>query len=238
MSADIIKPSANYNDDVPAYILDNPRYYPIFKDCIGAIDGTHVRASVRSKDQPKYIGRKGYATQNIMAVCDFNMCFTFVWAGWEGSAHDTRIFNEALRRPELNFPHPMGGKYYVVDAGYPNINGYLAPYKGQSIRYHIPEFRRGQSSAMRAPRGPKETFNYHHSSLRNIIERMAVHNFIRKTSSFDEAFNTAQQESYIPRGTSNALHEEVPSTNRTNDGCTYMQARRDCIALDIMESRT
>ncbi|KAJ0882785.1 putative harbinger transposase-derived nuclease domain-containing protein [Helianthus annuus] len=269
MSADIIKPSANYNDDVPDYILNNPRYYPIFKDCIGAIDGTHVRASVRSKDQPKYIGRKGYATQNIMAVCDFNMCFTFVWAGWEGSAHDTRIFNEALRRPELNFPHPMGGKYYVVDAGYPNINGYLAPYKGQSIRYHIPEFRRGQSSAMRAPRGPKETFNYHHSSLRNIIERtfgvwkarwallrdmhvnytyehqvsiviasMAVHNFIRKTSSFDEAFNTAQQESYIPRGTSNALHEEVPSTNRTNDGCTYMQARRDCIALDIMESRT
>ncbi|KAJ0835625.1 putative harbinger transposase-derived nuclease domain-containing protein [Helianthus annuus] len=24
---------------------------------------------------------------------------------------------------------------------------------------------------MRAPRGPKETFNYHHSALRNIIER-------------------------------------------------------------------
>ena len=44
-----------------------------------------------------------------MAVCDFNMCFTFAWAGWEGTAHDTRIFLEALRRPELKFPHPSGG---------------------------------------------------------------------------------------------------------------------------------
>ena len=44
-----------------------------------------------------------------MAVCDFNMCFTFAWAGWEGTAHDTHIFLEALRRPELNFPHPSGG---------------------------------------------------------------------------------------------------------------------------------
>ncbi|KAJ0438029.1 hypothetical protein HanHA300_Chr16g0609241 [Helianthus annuus] len=81
----------------------------MFKDCIGAIDGTHVRAFVREHEQPKYIGRKGYATQNRMAACDFNMCFTFAWAGWEGTTYDTRIENEALRRPEVNFPHPIGG---------------------------------------------------------------------------------------------------------------------------------
>ncbi|KAL8262589.1 hypothetical protein R6Q59_023938, partial [Mikania micrantha] len=62
-------------------------------------------------------------------------------------------------------------KYYVVDAGYPNTKGYLAPYKGTNIRYHLPDFRRGQTVAIRAPRGPKETFNYRHSSLHNIIER-------------------------------------------------------------------
>ncbi|CAI9262654.1 unnamed protein product [Lactuca saligna] len=171
LSDDIIKPDANYNDHVPKYILNNPRYYPMFKDCIGAIDGTHVRASVPQKDEVKYIGRKGYATQNIMDVCDFNMCFTFVWAGWEGTAHDTRIFNEALQRPDLNFPYPTGDKYYVVDAGYPNTRGYLAPYKGSNIRYHLPNFRRGHTTAIREPRGPKEKFNYLHSSLRNIIER-------------------------------------------------------------------
>ncbi|CAI9269594.1 unnamed protein product [Lactuca saligna] len=109
MSADIIRPAVNYNDEVPEYILNNPRYYPMFKDCIGAIDGTHVRALVRQHEEAKYIGRKGYATQNIMDVCDFNMCFTFVWVGWEGTAHDTRIFNEALQRWDLHFPFPTGG---------------------------------------------------------------------------------------------------------------------------------
>lgn len=46
-----------------------------------------------------------------MAACRFDMCFTFVWASWEGTAHDTRIFIEALQRPDLNFPHPRGGEY-------------------------------------------------------------------------------------------------------------------------------
>ncbi|GKB59024.1 putative nuclease HARBI1 isoform X1 [Tanacetum coccineum] len=144
----------------------------MFKNCIGAIDGTHVRASVREHEQAKYIGRKGYATQNIMVACDFNMCFKFAWAGWEGTAHDTRIFLEVIRRPQVNFPRPTGDKYYVVDVGYPNTKGYLAPYKGNDIRYHIPDFRRGQTSAQRAPKGKKETFNYYHSSLRNVIERI------------------------------------------------------------------
>lgn len=65
----------------------------------------------------------------------------------------------------------MTAKYYVVDAGYPNTKGYLAPYKGPNIRYHIPDFRRGKTADKRAPRGVKETFNYYHSSLRNVIER-------------------------------------------------------------------
>jgi hypothetical protein len=43
-------------------------------------------------------------TQNVMIVCDFHMRFTFVCAGWEGNAHDTRIFLEAIRKEELRFP--------------------------------------------------------------------------------------------------------------------------------------
>ncbi|WJZ94916.1 hypothetical protein VitviT2T_013728 [Vitis vinifera] len=80
------------------------------------------------------------------------------------AAHDARVFLEALRRPELGFPHPPRGKYYLVDAGYPQMSGYLGPYKGE--RYHLPDFRRGSS-----PRGKKEIFNHRHSSLRCTIER-------------------------------------------------------------------
>ena len=57
------------------------------------------------------------------------------------------------------------GKYYVVDAGYPNRDGYLAPYKGQ--RYHVPEWRNGPP-----PNGEQELFNHLHSSLRNVVERI------------------------------------------------------------------
>nr|KAJ0218855.1 hypothetical protein LSAT_V11C300149300 [Lactuca sativa] len=39
------------------------------------------------------------------------------------------------------------------------------------IRYHILDFRRGQTHALREPKGFKEKFNYYHSSLRNVIER-------------------------------------------------------------------
>lgn len=39
-----------------------------------------------------------------MVTCDFYMCFTFVYAGWEGTAHDVRIFISALRNNDLNFP--------------------------------------------------------------------------------------------------------------------------------------
>jgi hypothetical protein len=35
---------------------------PFFKDCIGAIDDTHVAAVPPSRDQIRYIGRNGRAT--------------------------------------------------------------------------------------------------------------------------------------------------------------------------------
>ncbi|KAG8376110.1 hypothetical protein BUALT_Bualt09G0029300 [Buddleja alternifolia] len=107
----------------------------IHKDCIGAIDGTHVKARLPQGQAIPYIGRKGFATQNILAVVDFNMCFTFAWAGWEGAVHDNRIFGEAIHKSDLNFPHPKGKKYYLVDAGYSHRLGYMGPYKAEDESY-------------------------------------------------------------------------------------------------------
>ena len=39
-----------------------------------------------------YISRKRTHSQNVIDVCDFRICFTFVWAGWEGIAHNTHFF--------------------------------------------------------------------------------------------------------------------------------------------------
>jgi hypothetical protein len=67
--------------------LQEARFWPHFKDYIGVIDGSHIAVTVSLSEQPKYIGQHGYASQNIMIVCDFDMRFTLVVTGRPGSAH-------------------------------------------------------------------------------------------------------------------------------------------------------
>jgi hypothetical protein len=38
-----------------------------------------------------------------MVACSFDMQSIFVWARWKGSAHDTRIFLEAIDNPNIRF---------------------------------------------------------------------------------------------------------------------------------------
>ncbi|XP_057452625.1 uncharacterized protein LOC130744460 [Lotus japonicus] len=164
LAKEIVKPPDFNFVEVPAKIKDDRKFWPYFEGCIGAIDGTHIPVIVPTKDQVRYIGIKGYPTQNVMLVCNFEMLITFVVVGWPGTAHDTRILSSAIEDIKTVFPHPPEGKYYLVDAGYPNMKGYLAPYKGE--RYHIPDFRAGSQAE-----GFQEIFNHAHSSLRNVIER-------------------------------------------------------------------
>ena len=54
---------------------------------------------VSPSEQPKFIGRKGYPTQNVMAVCDSNMCFISTLLRWEGTTHDAYVFDNSLTTP-------------------------------------------------------------------------------------------------------------------------------------------
>ncbi|XP_068638568.1 protein ALP1-like [Aristolochia californica] len=82
-----------------------------------------------------------------MATCTFDMQFTYILAGWEGSTVDSRVLKSALTRRD---------KLYVP-------KGFLVPYRG--TRYHLQEF--GNNT----PTDDRELFNQRHSSLQNIIER-------------------------------------------------------------------
>ncbi|XP_031261586.1 putative nuclease HARBI1 [Pistacia vera] len=97
-----------------------------------------------------------------MVVYDFNMLFTYVVTDWEGSAHDARVLNSILDDPDSGFPHPPPGKYYLIDAGYANRGGFLAPHR--RVPYHVPDAHRNLF-------GPMELFNYRHALLRNVVER-------------------------------------------------------------------
>jgi hypothetical protein len=81
--------------------LQEARFWPHFKDCIGAIDDPTLVDMVMLH-------------KNIMAVCDFDMRFIFVIIGWPGSAHDTHILNDTLLTYAQKFPHPPHGNYLYV----------------------------------------------------------------------------------------------------------------------------
>ena len=116
----------------------DPRFFPYFQNCLGAIDGTHVPITISQDRQAPYRNRKGTLSQNVMLVCDFDLNFSFISSVWEGSATDARVLRSAMLRG-FNVPH---GKYYLVDGGYANTPSFLAPYRG--VRYHLKEFGRGQ----------------------------------------------------------------------------------------------
>jgi hypothetical protein len=40
----------------------------------------------------------GKVAQNVMAAVDFDLQFTFVMAGWEGTSYDVLILRDALER--------------------------------------------------------------------------------------------------------------------------------------------
>ena len=108
MSKKYIQPKDPNFHTVHSRITNDHRMWPHFKDCIGAIDGTHLNANPPKKDFIRYIGRFGKPTQNVIAVVDFDMCFTYASIGQLGSMHDTNVLYHALEANEL-FPHPSLG---------------------------------------------------------------------------------------------------------------------------------
>jgi len=50
--------------------------------------------------QGPFRGRKHNTTQNVMAVVDFDLKFTYVLAGWEGFAHDALVLADAIKRDD------------------------------------------------------------------------------------------------------------------------------------------
>jgi hypothetical protein len=69
----------------------------------------------------------------VLGVVDFNMRFTYIMTGWEGSAHNSRVLGSALA-DDFHIPQPL---FYLADAGYSLSNGTLVPYRG--VRYHLQE---------------------------------------------------------------------------------------------------
>ncbi|KAL5565312.1 hypothetical protein UlMin_028476 [Ulmus minor] len=79
LSQNFIKPP-NF-DEIPDEIRWNPKYYPYFQNCVGAIDGTHIAAHAPTDVANNFRGRKSTITSNMLAICSFDMLFTYVVTG-------------------------------------------------------------------------------------------------------------------------------------------------------------
>ena len=73
---------------------------------------------------------------NLLACCTFDLRFCYILAGWEGSAHDFKVYQAALA---ADFKIPEG-RWYLADAGYSPTAGTLTPYRG--VKYHLREWGR------------------------------------------------------------------------------------------------
>ncbi|KAL0307762.1 UNVERIFIED_CONTAM: hypothetical protein Scaly_2971900, partial [Sesamum calycinum] len=178
-----------------ARITNNPDFYPFFKVHTNTLIGitTFMIASELwmarwyrhgSLCGPKSISiAKGGLAQNVLAICDFDMNFTYVYAGWEGSAADARVLDHAVSH-DNTFPFPPIGKYYLVDAGFTNYQCFLGPYRG--TRYHLPE---GEDKVVH--------MEPHRTCLTMHIQDMAYRRYLddrgrQHTSAHDETTHRAQ----------------------------------------------
>jgi hypothetical protein len=64
------------------------------------------------------------------------MLFSFSLTGWEGSATDARVYEDAHAHGFV----PPAGKFFLADGGYPLCQHLLTPYRG--TRYHLKEWGR------------------------------------------------------------------------------------------------
>ena len=162
-------------EPVSQQILNNSKYTPYFKDCMGALDGTHIDVHVSGESSVPYHNCKGTLTQNVLIVCDFELQFHYILAGWEGSAHDMRVLRGAASKLK-----PPPGKYYLDDAGYTHNEWILTSFRG--VQYHLRETWTANKRYVHSisyslthtnyyrPENELEMFNLQHSTLCNVVE--------------------------------------------------------------------
>jgi hypothetical protein len=117
-----------------ARISKDPKFSPFFDNCRMAVDGTHIPAMVPAAKCQPFRNRKGALSQNVLAACDMDLCFTYVLAGWEGSASDSAMLTDALTKGYTI----EEDRFDLGDAGFGLKPWLLTPYRG--VRYHLKEW--------------------------------------------------------------------------------------------------
>ena len=91
-------------------------------DVIGVINGSHTPIKSPTMCPESYLNRKSFYSVIFQAVCDHNMSFIDVYAGWQGSVYDSCVFikSDIYARISANTEQMMpGGVFMLGDLAYP-----------------------------------------------------------------------------------------------------------------------
>ncbi|CAH2001305.1 unnamed protein product [Acanthoscelides obtectus] len=137
-------------------------------NCIGAIDGKHIRIQKPMNSGSSYFNYKEYFSIHLMACADANGSFTTVDVGDYGRNNDSGVFRnsglgQALCNKTLNIPEsvPLPGEeqfgqpfqyYFAADEGFPLSINIMRPYNGRALNNN------------------RRIFNYRLSRGRKIVE--------------------------------------------------------------------
>ncbi|KAK9711372.1 DDE superfamily endonuclease [Popillia japonica] len=110
----------------------------------GVIDGYHIKLKVSEEDHDSYIDRYHQHSVNLMAVCTKSKLLTYIFVGFPGSAHDSRVFKNSefymnIEKHGINYYFP-NHKYHIIgDSAFGCYPWLLTPIKNPRTieeRYH------------------------------------------------------------------------------------------------------
>lgn len=118
-----------------------------FPNCIGSVDGKHIRCRNPQNAGSKFFNYKKYYSIILMAVVDSNLSFISVDVGAFGRESDSSVFKECqfgkkLYRNELNIPEPTclpntnnspQPYVFVADEAFALHKNLLRPYPGRGL---------------------------------------------------------------------------------------------------------
>jgi Plant transposon protein. len=126
------------------------------KGIFGCLDGSHIRIC-KTKVDNSYINRHQYPSINLQAICDSKKKFLYVFCGWPGSAHDSRVWQHSPLHNNIEEKrHEMLplSSYIISDSAYELRTFNITPYK-ESAGFGRPE----------------KLFNQNLSKIRVLIEQ-------------------------------------------------------------------
>lgn len=182
-----------------------------FPNCLGALDGKHVRLTKPYGTGSEYFNYKKYFSMVLLAACDSNFRFTFVDIGSYGRAADSAIFkssllHQKLQNNTLDIPDPSpistDGQplpfVFIGDEAFGISRNVLRPYGGKGIP------------------ADRQIFNYRLSRARTCIEQ-AFGILTNKWRIFHKAINVNVDHAYLIIRACCILHNFV----RERDGVNY-----------------